>query len=660
MAKLYHRPPNERKARKLTAMVRLGTDRLKKISAWPLTTLHEEDGTLRGFLMPFIEGRREIHHLTSPPIRKHYYPQATWAFQIHVARNLAAAIDTLHDHRIVIGDINEGGFLVGEDGTLRVIDCDSFQFTDGADQYLCEVGIPDYTPPELHAAGSFDRVVRTVDHDRFGLAVIVFKLLFQGRHPFMGRFTGDGEPDLARFISEFRFAYGRTAILRHIAPPPFSLGIRALPRGVSSLFERAFSERGRTVGRPTAEEWHTALTAMATSLVTCRENPAHRHVGGPGGCPWCALEEDSGIVFFYGRLRGDDGWECDSRPWQHALKRLPELVPVRGAWTPARVAGTALPPDVLLSVRLNVIGVWLAAGMLVLGGGYLMMLVTQGLVGILGLVGVTGGVCCFRLIPGSSALAAEIARRRHRLQVAESACAAALDAVRRFEDAIHMGPDRPSSVTMYVDRRSELEAHLRRYANLEGERREALAAFERGNRQAQLRAHLDGCGLRAAKLPWLKPVQLAILESSGVATAGDIERAAIETCFGTESSLVGKLLAWQDAMVAAFRFDATKPSDPYERGRILQRFRQIRGEIERDMRAICDELTPGATELHRRHHELLDELAKARQAVDQARGDVAIALAAERGVLRRLAQAQAARLDQEAKANAALRHLRGP
>jgi DNA-binding helix-hairpin-helix protein with protein kinase domain len=68
--------------------------------------------------------------------------------------------------------------------TAALIDCDSFQITDGAHVFRCPVEVPEFTPPELQGS-AFDSQTRTAQHDAFGLAVLIFYLLFLGRHPFM-------------------------------------------------------------------------------------------------------------------------------------------------------------------------------------------------------------------------------------------------------------------------------------------------------------------------------------------------------------------------------------------------------------------------------------------------------------------------------------------
>ena len=76
---------------------------------------------------------------------------------------------------------------MAQDATVALIDADSFQFSLNGKSYPCVVGVPDFTPPELHGK-NLASVQRTIEHDNFGLAVAIFHLLFMGRHPFAGRY----------------------------------------------------------------------------------------------------------------------------------------------------------------------------------------------------------------------------------------------------------------------------------------------------------------------------------------------------------------------------------------------------------------------------------------------------------------------------------------
>src|SRR5690349_15664048 len=289
VAKIYHKPPSPERSAKLAAMVRQRSEGLLKISSWPVGLLHDSPGgPVSGLLMPKITAYQQIHTLYGPKSRLAEFPHATWKFLIHAAANVARALAVIHEHGHVVGDINHGNILVSEQATVRLIDCDSFQITDGNRIYRCEVGVPTHTPPELHGLHLGD-VSRTPNHDAFGLAVVIFQLLFMARHPFSGMYLGRGEMPIEKAIQELRFAYGSQAAARQMRPPPHTLSLTAVSPPLARLFERAFSPEGvRDGGRPKAREWVTALEGL--QLRTCARSTAHQYVSTLPACPWCEIE----------------------------------------------------------------------------------------------------------------------------------------------------------------------------------------------------------------------------------------------------------------------------------------------------------------------------------------------------------------------------------
>ncbi|NJM53317.1 MAG: hypothetical protein HC846_07920, partial [Blastocatellia bacterium] len=67
--------------------------------------------------------------------------------------------------------------------------------------------------PELQGI-DLSEVEREKKHDNFGLAVIIFQLLFLGRHPFAGNYLGDEDKSLEDCIREYRFAYWNEAVTK--------------------------------------------------------------------------------------------------------------------------------------------------------------------------------------------------------------------------------------------------------------------------------------------------------------------------------------------------------------------------------------------------------------------------------------------------------------
>src|ERR1043165_3684547 len=191
VAKFYHEPISATKAAKLKALTRQPPPaKLAGITAWPTMLLTDDRFRVVGFLMPLVADRTGLTSLLASSLRRVSFPIADWRFLIAVARNVAAAVEALHAHGYIIGDLNDGGFLVSPtDATVMVVDIDSLQVRDGTPSPRCEVAKPLYTAPELHGA-AFTAIDRTENHDSFSLGVLIFQLLFLGRHPFAGRQIG--------------------------------------------------------------------------------------------------------------------------------------------------------------------------------------------------------------------------------------------------------------------------------------------------------------------------------------------------------------------------------------------------------------------------------------------------------------------------------------
>ena len=291
VGKIYHTAPSSGKVEKLRAMREICDSQLSGIAAWPQQLLMK-NGIPCGFLMPKITGK-PIHLLYRPIDRKDHFPNATWRELVEVARNIAAAFHALHTRRILMADVNESNILITAKGETRLIDCDSYQLTATRSNktYLCDVGVPMWTAPELQGR-NFSSKERTVQHDLFGLATLIFHLLFLGRHPFAGippLSHQENPPTLEDCIRSFQFPYSvrRQGAMR---PPPHSLALTALPNELSCLFEEAFLSQSR----PTAEQWHRELGSL--EYQKCQWG--HTFFRKLSDCPWCVIWNRGGPNFF--------------------------------------------------------------------------------------------------------------------------------------------------------------------------------------------------------------------------------------------------------------------------------------------------------------------------------------------------------------------------
>ena len=294
--KLYTDGKAAERRGKVNAMI---ADKLRERTpfvAFPIETVNA-NGTFVGFTMRKVLGSKPMHQLCTPGDRKNEFPEAHFRFLVRVALNFTRAVASIHTLGAIIGDINKSGALVDQKGLVTIIDSDSFQYRSGSQLYRCRVGKVEYTPSELQGK-SLETVNRTIDHDGFGLAVI--EILFMGRHPFSGFYTGTGnQRTISEAIQEGRFAYSQNRSLTQMEPPPHVPVLTDIPMDMAVAFQRAFrSPTSKVEARPTAAEWIPLLEKMEKSIIECKANPAHYFSAVAPTCPWCRLEAGYGTVLF--------------------------------------------------------------------------------------------------------------------------------------------------------------------------------------------------------------------------------------------------------------------------------------------------------------------------------------------------------------------------
>jgi DNA-binding helix-hairpin-helix protein with protein kinase domain len=298
-AKVYHTAPlSTVKQAKLKALCGLPKE-LRETLALPLSLIFSQKhgGQAIGVILPFVNGH-DIFELYNPQSRREHFQKADFAFLVEAARNLSIAFKVLHENGIVMGDVNEQNIKVRPDATLSLIDCDSFQIERHGQRYHCNVGTPLWTPPELQGV-SLAELERTPNHDAFGLAQLIFLLLFAGRYPFAGRpLTNEPFPPEAA-IAKFAFAFDPTPQERLLEPPPSAPPFKSLPPALRNLFLRAFRRGSQLPGaRPSPGEWITELKALRESLRQCPASSAHLHWKGSEGCPWCDILQTARLELF--------------------------------------------------------------------------------------------------------------------------------------------------------------------------------------------------------------------------------------------------------------------------------------------------------------------------------------------------------------------------
>lgn len=608
VAKLYHEQPDPKKQAKLAYMAQSVDAELLKYAAWPQETLHpRKGGPVVGFLMGRVTGKQPIHEIYSPAHRRQEKPHVAWDFLLFVARNTAAAFETLHGHGHVLGDVNQGNLMVGDNSQVILIDSDSFQINAQGTVHLCEVGVGHFTPPELQGLSSFRGVTRTPNHDNFGLALLIFHLLFGGRHPYAGVPLKNGVGDqLETDIKAYRYAYGRDAQSRGLKPPPRSIPVGMLPSGLEQMFFDAFTEAGSR-SRPKASQWVTALDALRQQLKRCSSSKMHVFPGQLSSCPWCDLEKQ-GVAYFI-----DAGLMKAAAATGFVLARV---------WAAIEALKPPPPVQIPLPGQFSVTGMPLPANAQPAGNA----IILRGIIVALGIVLVAAELLPFVLVLFMAGLAwiasspkesLEYNLERIRRRAArDTALAEYQKAALNLKNST--GPDG------FQTKKAELRRLYLEHQDLPELEKRELAKLKSTGEARQREQYLERFFIDKAQISGVGPARKAALRSFGIETAADVTKGRIRQVKGFGEGLTRAMLDWRASCEKGFKFNPATAVTDQDRQRVRAQVASRRMNIESSLSSGLQELTLLSKSGSRQLEILRAQADAAAQALAQAEADLSV------------------------------------
>lgn len=265
-AKIFH--PHRRTPEieeKIRSMIQTPPTRdLLSSLTWPEKPLTDlpKGGRVIGYLMRRISDDYRSAHLwydetpgTSTGVSR---------IRIRASYQLARIVAGIHAAGHVIGDLRENNLLVSETGNLIMIDTDSFQITEPKSRriFWSKVGTGEYLPPE-HLDGSFAvEGCNRIYGDYFALAVLIFRFLMDGVHPFQakGPLVRDA-PATTDKIELGYFSYEKRQA--GITPPDYAPPYDRVPPALRSLFRDTFVTGHRSPSaRPDPMQWVSILRTL--------------------------------------------------------------------------------------------------------------------------------------------------------------------------------------------------------------------------------------------------------------------------------------------------------------------------------------------------------------------------------------------------------------
>ncbi|AEA64067.1 helix-hairpin-helix domain-containing protein [Burkholderia gladioli] len=607
-AKIYSQNLRADHQSKLRAMARVGDTYLKQISAWPINVLTtKRAGPIGGFTMPKFSGYQPIHQLYGVGSRRQQFPKADLAFLVGTARNVAAAFDAIHAHGHAIGDVNENNIIVSHQGTVILLDCDSFHVNTPTASFPCTVGVPHYTPPELQGLASFHGVTRTANHDNFGLAVLIFQLLFMARHPFSGIPKTSGDLPLERSIKEFRFAYGKDRLTRLNDMPPKAMSLTYLPSDIGDMFHRAFTEIGARNSRPKAKEWVAALDSLSRSLRSCSVEPRHKYPGHLSSCIWCE-QDKAGMSYF-----------------THAAASTQNVnfqvlsANIAALWSQIQTLGATPQLPAFIAPSLNLTGKPVPASA---RKGLTNVTVAYGVACVIAfalslaapklwwLWLCMGGIAIYAIKPSSPV---EFNSRK-----------SAVNAAQRNFDGLMQEYDRLRSDQRII-------TAMRNLAQIKAQIDDLPQVLAREMKQLyttlldrQRHAYLDRHFIRNAKISGVGAQRKQTLASFGIETAADITQSAVAAVPGFGAGLTANLMMWRKSIESRFIPSNNVAPNQQDISIANAKVVAIRTRLEQQLRDGATQLQSTRNAMLARQNNAKSALESAYHALAQAQADLAV------------------------------------
>lgn len=276
------------------------------IATVPEKGLYTLEGAFVGYLMPQVSSQFKIYDVMRPtPDRMKYFPKLDYRGLIVIAYNLAEVVNCMHRHGVIIGDLSLSNIIVNIDGTVCLIDVDSFDITDlvTKERFPCCVGMAELLAPELQKAGQVKGLF-TKATDYFSLAIIIFRLLMNNADPF-AIVSIDNQVSTRFNEVDSRIYNGECAFVKNIPGkkiPDWAPDFDALPIYIKDLFKRVFDYNSsdyleKIAQRPTAEEWMQVLMQYHQApMKQCQKDTFHWYRSELSKCPFCAKKSEENSI----------------------------------------------------------------------------------------------------------------------------------------------------------------------------------------------------------------------------------------------------------------------------------------------------------------------------------------------------------------------------
>ncbi len=204
VAKIYnaqHCTTRTREKIRLMVKARLNHNGIR----FPLDILNTQRGEFTGFVMEKAEGCT-LGTLFGPQSEfEKDFPGWKKIDIVRLCISILKRIKYLHEHSVLMGDINPNNIMFVSPDEVYFIDTDSYQYGG----FPCRVGTEEYVAPELQGV-DLGTVMRTMGNENFAVATLMFMILMQGKQPYAHQGSTQSAADIRKGI--FPYGAGERAV----------------------------------------------------------------------------------------------------------------------------------------------------------------------------------------------------------------------------------------------------------------------------------------------------------------------------------------------------------------------------------------------------------------------------------------------------------------
>lgn len=563
--------------------------------AWPFALAKDSAGKFIGFAMPAVDFHKTelLESMLQPKQAEVRNLRSDLGARITVAANLAEVVSAIHKQGHQVVDLKPPNLrFYRKELYVAVLDCDGFDISVPGRSHSAPQATPEYLAPEYHQNAITDPELQ----DRFALAVIVFRILNFGIHPYDGLANDKTVPtDREGRVSSGLYPYGIKS-LGAVSPLPVSAH-QTFPLELRQYFDSAFGTSPSS--RPSSREWSDVLRKYAERknalLAPC--NIGHLWFSGKS-CGECHRDRK------LNRTPGAKPGEPFDlmRVWQEIQSISPPSVAKQISPSEYDPIPTPLPggiSNLKRLVRIQKLLVWMLAPLAVWrldANAYLVL---------------TVAIVWYRYPWGGKALRREIAIRESQRQ----------DLQGKY-DELKAAWDQHGNEALFQKKYRTLEDKKVEYKNLHEEFRAHLNSVLEQIREERLAEFLEKTLIEPGMIDGIGPALIKKLNDHNIFSAANVSRKKINKIPGFGQVREDRLIEWRDDLIDSFSFDPAVALAPAEITALKQPFDKRVKALENLLQQGPAILKNSKIEILEYRQQALHPLCTAAEALSQADADL--------------------------------------